>query len=374
MSSSSEDIQYEDEQPSAAPLSAEQVASFWRDFSARLSALEKLDAREFVEQAHEVLAPYTTELALELEGNPGEKGTRLVVTAHGNIAQFENVQTLVRGAPRFENYEVRGFRSRTLGADFAMNMNGFSLSCSDVLVAHYDAGGIVGLELSFEKIIPEDMVEHARHMAFIMLDHVLGEWDFSVRVGPVEFVDGFSDEVEGAEPLSVFPPIFDAFQRESLGRTYEFPRDEDDGWISLEVRPREADDDAPPDILSFHDGAHSLATRADLAHFLSWTFPFDSQESLDAVRDAQDALEAELERQQRGILVFSRVESMTSRTSAYYVEDVDYALQLAKQFGTQHVPGVKGELHVEYDPSWREFLGLYGAIHASRKADEGGDE
>jgi hypothetical protein len=31
------------------------------------------------------------------------------------------------------------------------------------------------------------MAEHAQHMAFIMLDHVLGEWDFSVRVGPVEF-------------------------------------------------------------------------------------------------------------------------------------------------------------------------------------------
>ncbi len=361
----SETFQYPDEQPSAQPLSREQMSAFWSDLGGKLSALEKLEPHEFVEQGNEVLQAHAPELALELEGKPGEKGTRLIITAHGNIAQFENVQALVRSAPRFDHYEVRGFRSRTLGSDFAMNMNDFQLSCSDVLVAHYDAGGVVGLELSFEKIVPEDMIEHARHMAFIMLDHVLGEWDFSVRVGPVEFVDGFSDEVAGAEPLSVFPPIFDAFQRDVLGRTYEFPREENDRWMSLEVRSRDADDDAPPTILSFHDGANALATRADLSHFLSWTFGFDSQESLDAVRDAQDALEAELQRQQRGVLAFSRMENMSTRTACFYVEDADYAMQLAQRLNAEHAPDAKGELRVEYDPSWREFLALYGAIHAN---------
>lgn len=366
----SEDIQHADDSEQAEPLGQHQIDAFWRDFSEQVGALEQLEPRDFVERANALLQPHAPDLALELEGNPREQGARLVVTAHGNIAQFENVQAMVRGAPRLDAYDVRGFRSRSLGRDFAMRMNDFELSCSDVLVAHYDAGGIVGLELSFEKIIPHDMIDHARHMAFIMLDHVLGEWDFSVRVGPVEFVEAFSDNVDGAEPLSVFPPIFDAFQRDVLGRTYEYPREADDRWISLEVRARDGGDDQPPDLLSFHDSANALATRADLSHLLMWTFPFESQEELDAVRDAQDAMESELERMQRGILAFSRVENMSTRTAVFYVDDVAHASQLALRLGQENAPELRAELKVVYDPSWREFLALYGAIHAQDAASE----
>ena len=49
------------------------------------------------------------------------------------------------------------------------------------------------------------------------------------------------------------------------------------------------------------------------------------------MRDAQDALDAELARHQRGILVFSRVENMRSRTAAYYVDDPVHAQQLVSQ-------------------------------------------
>lgn len=353
----------EDEQAGAPPLSVQQAESFWKDFSAQLPQLEALAPQEFVERAYEVLAPYAPDLSIELEGKPKEAGTRLVVTAHGSLDQFENVQTLVRHAPRLPHYEVHAFRSRSRGSDFAMHMNDFELSCSDVLVAHYDAGGVVGLELAFEKIIPTDMLEHAHHMAFIMLDHVLGEWDFAVRVGPVEFVDAFSDEVAGAEPLSVFPPIFDAFLREELGRSYAYPNEQDDSWSSLEVRLKDSEDDDPPDLLTFRDSANAVATRADFSHYLEWRFPCDSQEALDAVRDAHDALDAELERGQRGILVYTRMEQMRSRVAAFYVDDPEHAAQLAHRLGAQFAPGLAADLHVEFDPSWREYLALYGAIH-----------
>ncbi|WP_353235991.1 hypothetical protein [Diaphorobacter ruginosibacter] len=368
----SDDIEHDGANAGATPLGMQQITAFWRDFSSRLDGLEQLEPHEFVERAHEMLQPYAPELALEIEGSPKEPGARLIVTAHGNIDQFENVQALARHAPSLEHYEVRAFRSRSPGGDFAMRMDGFELSCSDVLVAHYDAGGIVGLELSFEKIIPQDMAEHARHMAFIMLDHVLGEWDFSVRVGPVEFVDAFSDSVAGAEPLSAFAPIFDAFQREDLGRTYEYPREGSGRWMSLEVRARDAGEDDPPDLLSFHDSANAVATRADFPYFLSWSLPFGDQDELDAVRDAQDALETELELRQRGILAFSRVEGMRSRTASFYVEDVEHATRLANELAAEYTPDLPGELTVAYDPSWREYLALYAAIH-SRDADGGDD-
>lgn len=370
-----EDIHHDDHQPeTAAPLSSQQIAAFWSDFSTGLSALEALDGREFVEGANELLQRHAPGLAMELEGRPKEAGSRLVITAHGNIEQFENVQALVQQAPRCEPYVVQAFRSRMprgpQGSNFAMQMQGFELSCADVLVTHHDAGGIIGLELSFAKAIPQNMTEHARHMAFIMLDHVLGEWDFSVRVGPVDFVEAAAQAQDGAQPLSAFPPVFDAFQREVLGRSYAYPREEDDRWVSLEVRAREAGEDEPPDLLSFHDGANALATRADLSHFLTWSFSFSSQEELDSARDAQDALEAQLVSHQGGILAFSRMEGMQSRVAAFYVADPAEAVQLARRLAGQHAPDLEAELQVAYDPAWHEYLGLYAAIHRNDRQGE----
>ena len=353
----------EDDNEIVTPLTEQQAQAFWKAFSDRLPELEKLDGHAFVGQANDLLQEHAPGLAIELVGKAGDAGSGLVISAHGNIAQFENVQTLVRYAPQFENYAVAAFRSRTLGADFAMRMDDFELSCSDVLAGYYNAGGITGLELAFAKEIPQDMVSHAQHMAFIMLDHILGEWDFSVRVGPVEFVDAVSPDLNGPVPLPQLPAAFDAFVRDVLGRSYEYPQEADGRWLSLDIRPRDAAEDDAPDILSFHDSANAVATRADLSHFVEWRFPFESQEELDAVRDAQDALDTELARHQRGILVFSRVENMSSRVAAFYVDDAAYATALAEQLAARNAPGLQAELNVSYDPAWNEYLSLYAAIH-----------
>lgn len=353
----------EDDRNTAATLSAAQISDFWTAFSGQLSTLDALDGRAFVEGANALLQRHATGLSLELEGEPAQAGSRLVVTAHGNIEQFENAQAVVRHAPRLAGYTVQAFRSRAARSNFAMGMQDFELSSSDVLVQPYDAGGIMGLELAFAQAVPEEMQEHARHMAFILLDHVLGEWDFSVRVGPVDFVDAATD----ATPLSQFPAVFDAFQRDVLGRSYDFPQEANDRWISLEVRPRDADEDDAPDLLTFHDSANALATRADLSYFLTLRFPIDSQETLDSARDAQDALDAALRHQQRGILAFTRMESMESRVAAFYVDDPDAAAALARQLAAEHAPGLDPALALEYDPSWREYLGMYGAIHRQNR-------
>ena len=351
----------------SAPLNAAQVAAFWKDFSGQLTALAALDGRAFVEAANALLQRQAPGLSLELEGAPGQDGTRLVVTAHGNIEHFEAAQAVVRQAPPLAGYAVQAFRSRTAGGSFGMRMQDFELSGDDVQVAHYDAGGIIGLALSFTREVPPQMQEHARHMAFILLDHTLGEWDFAVRVGPVEFVDAVADAV----PLPQFPAVFDAFQREVLGRTYDFPQEDNDRWISLEVRPRDADEDDAPDLLTFHDSAHALATRADLSYLLALRFPVDSQASLDSARAAQDALDAELLRQQRGILAFTRMEGMQSRVAAFYVDDPDAVTSLAHQLAAEHAPQLDAALALEYDPSWREYLGMYSAIHRQgRRAAE----
>ena len=66
-------------------------------------------------------------------------------------------------------------------------MDGFELATADVLVALQPDNSQAALELRFARDIPAEFAEHARHMTFIMLDHVLGEYDFAVKVGAVDF-------------------------------------------------------------------------------------------------------------------------------------------------------------------------------------------
>ncbi|MDR2838471.1 MAG: hypothetical protein LBV49_07925, partial [Azonexus sp.] len=175
--------------PVVAPLTTQQIAAFWRDFSDRLPALEALDGYAFVEQASELLRSHAPGLVMELEGKLKEADTRLVLTANGSVAHFENLQALARHAPPYPPYTVQAFRSRISGGSFNVSMGDFALPSDDLLVALYDAGGVAGLTLSFAKTPPPKMMDRARHIAFILLDHVLGEWDFAVRVGPVDFAD-----------------------------------------------------------------------------------------------------------------------------------------------------------------------------------------
>jgi hypothetical protein len=347
--------------PGPGQLQAQDIESFWQELVYQERHLALLPNQAFVAQANEMLARVAPDLALELERSEGSLFSRLVFSAHGNVDQFENLMALVRSAPSLPGYKVQAFRNRSPVSDFSMAMEGLELSCSDVLVAHYDAGGIVGLELGFEKIISAEQRELAQHMAFVMLDHALGEWDFAVRVGPVEVVDGFAPDVAGVGPLSAFPAVFDTFLRDELGRSYRFPPADDDRWKMLEARRRDAPAEAVPDLLGLRLSANAVATRADLPYCLQWTVAFDDAQTLDRIRDAQEGLQAALERMETGILAYTRIEGMHERSACYYVDDAAAAQQLLQQ----QALALPARIQVDFDPSWDAYLAVYAAAGAA---------
>ena len=109
------------------------------------------------------------------------------------------------------------------------------MSTSEVLVACGQDDGQAALEIRFGREIPSDYQDHARNMAFIMLDHVLGEYDFAVKVGAVDFVEEASDPLAPWVPLSQFVPVFDRYWVDTLGRTSDFPAGEHD-WSGMTCR------------------------------------------------------------------------------------------------------------------------------------------
>ena len=323
-------------------------AAFWQAVSTQLESLRVLPARELVEALNELLEPFFPQLAAEVLGDP--PAFRLVLTAHGSADDFEDLMALVQSAPALPQVEVEAFRQR-MRDGFSMRMNDFELASSDVLVKHEPCDGLVALEIGFAKPIPMDMQDHARHMSLIMLDHILGEYDFAVKVGPVDHVEAGEGASFDGLPLGDFVPVFDACWRDELGHTGVFPVGEHP-WSGM-TATREAEDGSEIEMVVMrNDAANALVARADLSHRLSAAVPVESGEALEQARSYEDRLTALLQKHEEGCCTHVVLEQGV-RTVSYQVADPAIALAHARSLEAD--AGLPVTLDVAFEPDWKAY-------------------
>ena len=122
-----------------------------------------------------------------------------------------------------------------------------------------------------------DMQDHARQMAFILLDHLLGEFDLAVKVGLVEFEDDGLSEGTGfdaAQPVPLDQAVaqVDALWCDALGRTGQYPEGTHD-WVAIKGRSAQGSEIQ----VQVNRSANALVGRADLGWrvdaSLPWTRP-----------------------------------------------------------------------------------------------------
>lgn len=330
------------------PSDTDPRTAFWQAVSERLPSLAALPARERVEALNELLQPLFPELACEVAGEP--PAFKLVLTAHGAKEHFEDLMALAGASPRLPGVEVEAFRRRA-GEGFGMRMNDFELASADLRVRHAPCDGLVALEIAFARPIPMDMRDHARHMSFIMLDHILGEYDFAVKVGPVDFVD--ADEESGFDgvPLDDFAPVFDAFWRDELGHSGVFPSGEH-AWTGLRATRETGEGDEIEMIVMRNDSANALLGRADLGHRLSAAIPVASGEELAQARDYEDRLSALLQTHEAGCCTHVELAEGV-RTVHYQVADAAAAIAHAQS--VQEALDLPVTLGLDFEPDWAAY-------------------
>lgn len=344
------------------PIDPATIAAFWQAFSDAETSLHALPLRDRVEQGNELLEQHLSGLALELSGGAEDEVVDLIVTAHGSSDRFPLLMQVVAAAPRLRHHRVRAFRERTRQPDFPIGMDGFELSTAEVLIALGQDDGQAALEIRFGREIPQDFQDHARNMAFIMIDHVLGEYDFAVKVGAVDFVEESLDPDVEWTPLSLLPPVFDRYWAEALGRTGEFPTGEHE-WdgMTLVFGGAGGDGAEPRDeaIVMINRSANPVAMRADLAYALILDLAVADGDELEAVRDLQDQAATLLELPQLGILAYTMTRA-GRRKAVYYVGDE----QMAKQALAPLLLRDEAEslaLSITFDPAWSGYFEF--AVH-----------
>lgn len=342
--------------------SAQRIDAFWLVFQENESDLVKQPIRDQVEHINEILEEYLEGLALEMSADDGDLCIALIASAHGDTAVFALLLDFVKRAPPLRHYALSAFRARADSPDFPMRMDSFELATSDVLIGHFPDAGQVGLEIMFARELPSDMQDHARNMTFIMLDHVLGEYDFAVKVGRVSFVDAFSDQVVAATALHTFGAVFDAFWTGELGHTGLFPSGEHQ-WSVMEVvfGVDQDDDDNDDDkaahgrqaVVAVNQSANALAARPDLCHAIEWRLNASNHAELDSARERQEQMASRLELQHTGILSHTVVRN-GQRLAHYYVGDVSAALRLFVSIS--HSADADAALSDSFDPTWSEYF------------------
>jgi len=188
-------------------------------------------------------------------------------------------------------------------------------------------------------------------MSLIMLDHILGEYDFAVKVGPVDHVEADAQADFDGVPLDDFAPLFDACWREDLGHTGVFPAGEH-GWSGL-TATRTADDGSEVEaVVMRNDAATALLGRADLGHRLSAAIPVESGEELDEARVYEDRLTALLQTHGEGCCTHIVLEEGV-RTVHFHVADPQAAIAHAQS--VQEALELPVTLDLAFDPTWKSY-------------------
>jgi hypothetical protein len=333
------------------------IAEFWQAFLREEPAWRSLGILEKNNTINAFVGQYYPKFAFEFFDLPERKDVMgLCITAHGNVEEFPLLMELVQAAPPLAHYEIHAFRSRTKGggAGFNIEMAGLELRTSDVLIGYYGDGQRVGLQIRFASKIPPELEKNAQHMAFILLDHVIGEYDFAIKVGPVEFVQAWGNDIKGSTSLDKFPPLFDRFWAEELGHTGLFPSSTDQKWQVMQVTQKS--DTTPaggPDersLVSVNESAKTLAMRADLSLAMTLSLPLSDKGALDFAQEKQYQIGEAMEQKQLGVFALAMFKK-EYRHAVYYVSDRDAAQKLIEQT----IGSNAFELRAEHDFSWSKY-------------------
>lgn len=336
---------------------------FWADFSSQVETWRELEALPFNNEVNFVLNKhFPKNVVVEVEGNPQKSDVRLVFSSNGEIEHFPAVMRLAQSAPAMRGFSACAFRQRTaLNESMVFNMNGISLHVGE-LVAQYSAdGGRIGLSLAFNKIIPAEQTDAYKHLAFILLDHLLGEWFLAVKVGFIEFIESpenFNKSLGVVVPLTELSEKLEQFWHKDLEHNEEFPKG-DYAYALLEARgENQSPDEQGNIIISVNRSANSVACRADLMYRLSISGMLDDRETINRYYDLEEALSNALSTGEQGVFAYRETDKGNGHWHMYfYVFEAEMAKAVAQALVAKIFPPTS-PVSVEYilEPRWLGYL------------------
>jgi hypothetical protein len=131
-----------------------------------------------------------------------------VISADGIKEAFPFVESLYEKAPNLTKWTFLKFRPR-MTIDFGIRFQGFDLTTDDIKFKLEQDDDKIGISLFFPCEDDEETVSQFRHIAYLFLDSLLGEYDVETKVGFIEIFSDNSNWNVKKKVLKELPDIFD---------------------------------------------------------------------------------------------------------------------------------------------------------------------
>ncbi len=337
---------------------------FWADFVAQIDAWRQLEHLSFHNEANLLLNKhFPKSVVIELEGKPQESNVRLVFSSNGEIEHFPAVMRLAHSAPVIDGFSTCAFRqSRALNEDMVFSMGEVTLHIGELLAQYSADGARIGLTIAFNKPIPTEQADIYKNLAFILLDHLLGEWLLAVKVGFIEFIESaehFDNNIGKVMPLAELPAQLNDFWQKDLGHSGDFPKGENSfSMLSARGQNQDPSDEEGNIIIAVNRSANSVACRADLMYQLRISGMLDDKDTVNHYYDLEERFSLALNAGEHGIFAYRIVDMGEGHwTMIYYVQVAEMAQAIAQALVLNIFPKTS-PVSVEYelDPRWLGYL------------------
>jgi hypothetical protein len=195
-------------QSSAAAADSATIAAFWAWFQKNATALHAdKDLQRAVETISEALEKVHPGVFAEI--GTSRKDRQLVISVDGKRELFPVVQAIYAVRPKIPGWTIVAFRPRS-DPGFVIEMNGKKLDPKTMKVT----AASDGQKLDINVFVPGfTTLEDLGQASFIVLDHLVGEYDMETRIGGIEWA-AIERAPATARSLVDLPAILDkAFPR-----------------------------------------------------------------------------------------------------------------------------------------------------------------
>jgi hypothetical protein len=189
--------------PAAAPVAVDpaKVDAFWTWFQAHAAELRAdKDYQHTMESISAELEKVHPGVFAEIGGTPNGD-PKLVISVDGKKDLFPVVQAVYAKRPSVPGWAIVAFRQRDTG--MKIDMGGKTLDPATITFAA-QKGRLLDLTLyvpAYDKSLDQAL--------FVLLDHVVGEYDMETKIGGIEFAP-LDRAPSSARPLTELPAAVDA--------------------------------------------------------------------------------------------------------------------------------------------------------------------
>ena len=146
-------------------------------------------------------------LAFEFSPIHENKIREFSISADGIEESFPAVENLIAKSPKIKNWQFNAFRQRVPGDEMMLDFGEFKIGYDDIYFRYSTSHNELGIELNIRNYNNTAAMKNA---IYILLDGLLGEYDVTMNIDWIEWVELDENNVENLNQFIELRDLIDS--------------------------------------------------------------------------------------------------------------------------------------------------------------------